>query len=284
VGSYEPKRVRVGDIDIEYAEAGRGERALVLVHGFTGGRDDFLEQMEPLGRHGRTIALDQRGHGGSSNPGDPSAYSLDILVADFAGFVETLGLERIDLLGHSMGGMLALRYALSSPARVASLILMDTAPAPISFLPEAIFERTVALAREHGTGFLLGGMRRQAEEGGRQLPAAKRCAEAMGVERFWSRIQAKLDAMDPEAYATLGPELATQKGVTDRLHEIPCPTTIIVGEEDAPFHGPADELERGIAGARRFTIAGARHSPRLEATPEFQRIVVDHLARARAGA
>ena len=84
------KRVSVGGIEIEYEEHGAGERPFVLVHGFTGSRDDWLEVLPPLAGLGRTVALDQRGHGGTSNPGE--GYHFDQLVADLRSFLETVGI------------------------------------------------------------------------------------------------------------------------------------------------------------------------------------------------
>src|SRR4029453_710579 len=92
----------------------------------------------------------------------------------------------------------------------------------------------------------------------------RKCIEAMGAELFWSRIAAKMTAMDPEAFATLGPLLTEHPGVAERLGEIRCPTTVIVGAEDAPFRAPSNALARGIPGARQVVIANAAHSPQLE--------------------
>ncbi|MGH7286868.1 MAG: alpha/beta fold hydrolase, partial [Myxococcota bacterium] len=94
-------------IELAYEERGRGTRPLVLVHGFTGFRGDFATQLEALAGHGRVLAPDLRGHGESGRSGDPAHYTLAGLAADLLGFLDALGVERCDLLGHSMGGMLA---------------------------------------------------------------------------------------------------------------------------------------------------------------------------------
>jgi pimeloyl-ACP methyl ester carboxylesterase len=121
-------RVRVpGNIDIEYQQAGSGGRSFVLVHGFTGSRDDWREHIEPLAQLGRTLAVDLRGHGGSTNPGDAAGYTLDQLSSDLHSALLAIDGEPCDLLGHSMGGMVALRYALDHPERVEAL-LADNGP------------------------------------------------------------------------------------------------------------------------------------------------------------
>jgi pimeloyl-ACP methyl ester carboxylesterase len=92
----------------------------------------------------------------------------------------------------------------------------------------------------------------------------QRYVERTGADRFWARIRAKQLSMDPEAFATLGPMLADHAGVADRLGEIRCPTTVLVGEDDRAFLKPARLLAQGIPARRHAVIEGAAHSPQLE--------------------
>jgi pimeloyl-ACP methyl ester carboxylesterase len=272
-------RVSARGIEIEVEEAGTGARPFVLVHGYTGSRDDWLEQIPRLSDLGRTLAIDQRGHGGSTNSGDPDDYRLDELASDLDTALTALDVSACDLLGHSMGGMVALRFALAHPERVLSLVLMDTVARPFRFIPPALLEPAVALTRSQGMAALAKVLR-----AGRGMPrpaAAVSAEEAMGSERWWSRIEAKLLNMDPAAYEGLGG--AHHDGVVDRLGEIACPTLVMVGEQDVVFLGLADELEAGIADARRVTIPDAAHSPQLENPEAWLAAIREHLARARAG-
>ena len=271
-------KLRVGEIEMEYAEAGRGDQVFVLVHGFTGSRDDWREQLPRLAELGRTLAPDQRGHGGSTNTGDPNSYRLELMAADLLGFLDTLEIERCDLLGHSLGGMVALRFALAHPDRLRSLVLMDTTPRELQ-MPQKMVERSARLAREQGTGALGKAMRAAASQGrGLQGPAALRLMDEMGFDVYWDRIQAKLDAMDPAAFAALG---AGRDSLVERLGEIGCPTLVMVGEQDLPFLEPSDQLEGGIPGARRVTIPEAAHSPQLENPKAWLSAIREHLERAR---
>lgn len=274
-------RAKLGDVEIEWERAGAGDRPFVLVHGFTGSRDDWADVLPALAELGPTITLDQRGHGGSTNPGTPGAYSLEHLVRDLARFFDAVGIERCDLLGHSMGGMVCLRLALAHPARVASLVLMDTAPGPIAAQPRRIFEIGGKIAREQGMAALFAAMRAQTLSDPNRPLAARRAEEAMGPARYWERVRAKIEAMDPEAFATLGPLLTDHEGVEDRLGEIRCPTTVVVGAEDAAFLAPSRALEAGIAGARLVEIPGAAHSPQTENAGPWLVAIRDHLGRAR---
>src|SRR3954447_14134296 len=114
-----------GEIVTAYYDDGAGD-PLLLLHGFTGSKLDFHDQIGWFTDRRRVLAPDQRGHGESTNLARADAYALDILVDDLAGFLDALDVARCDLLGHSMGGMVAMRFALLHPTRLRSLILMDT--------------------------------------------------------------------------------------------------------------------------------------------------------------
>jgi pimeloyl-ACP methyl ester carboxylesterase len=276
------RKVAVRGMEMELEDAGAGARPFVLVHGFTGSRDDFREHVPLLGRLGRTIALDQRGHGGSSNSGREADYTLDGLVEDLHAAFDALELERVDLLGHSLGGMVTLRYALAHPERVASLVLMDTSASPIRMrFSEKARAGIATLAREQGMAALAVAMREMASRNTDAPPSAKRTEQRMGPDVFWERVRRKLEAMDPVAWDTLSRSLGEQTGVADRLGEIDCPTLVLVGAEDVAFLKPSDELERGIAGATRVTIPDAAHSPQLENPEAWSAAIHAHLARAR---
>ena len=99
---------------------------------------------------------------------------------------------------------------------------------------------------------------------------------------WWDRIEAKLVKMDPVAFATLLPQLAEQETVVERLSEIVCPTTVIVGEEDLPFLSAATELAAAIPDAIHVTIPNAAHSPQLENPDAWRDAILLHLERSRA--
>jgi pimeloyl-ACP methyl ester carboxylesterase len=248
-------RVSANGVELVFDERPGNTRPLVLVHGFTGAADDFREHLEPLSALGRTIAIDQRGHGDSTNTGAAASYTLETLVGDLRAFLDARDIDGCDLLGHSMGGMVALRFTLAHAPRVASLILMDTAARALPGIPRGVFEGGASLGRTAGMGQLAAALRARAEADPARPAASRRCEAEMGSDAFWSRIERKLTAMDPEAFEQLGGALVEQEPILPRLAEITCPTLILVGEEDRPFLDAADELQRGIAHAARVTIA-----------------------------
>lgn len=104
-------------------DGGRGE-PVVFVHSLAGTTEHWAAQLEYLRPIWRAIALDLRGHGQSEAPRDGD-YALAAVAGDVAAVADALGLERFALVGHSMGGGVALTYAGAHPQRVTRLLLVD---------------------------------------------------------------------------------------------------------------------------------------------------------------
>ncbi len=117
----------------------------------------------------------------------------------------------------------------------------------------------------------------------RRFPEPMRRAEkAMGSERYWERLRVKLEAMDPVAFDGLLRAAIKQPPLAGRLHEIRCPTLVLVGDQDQPFLEPASELADGIPDAKLVVIEGSHHSPQIEATEAWLDAIRTHLQGARA--
>jgi pyruvate dehydrogenase E2 component (dihydrolipoamide acetyltransferase) len=110
---------------LRYARAGDSGPAVVLVHGFGGDCDNWLFNLAPLAAQARVFALDLPGHGQSTKQvGDPG---VDGLARAVLAFMDALGIGEAHLVGHSLGGAVALSAALAAPARVLSLSLLAPA-------------------------------------------------------------------------------------------------------------------------------------------------------------
>ena len=279
-----PRRVALNGIEIAYDDFGvaaQGSRPLVLVHGLTGHRADWHSRRSDLTSLGRCLAPDLRGHGDSSNTGDASSYCFQQLVDDLRGLLDALSIDRCDLLGHSVGGMVALRFCLQYPDRVASLIAMNTAPfAPIGY-GRKLFEAGGAYAQEHGMAALQARAEEAAKSGKRPLAPADQHLERWS-DLYWRHHRRRFCAMDPLAYQELGCEMVDQAGVESRLGEIRCPTLVLVGSDDRDFLPGADAIGAGIAGAQRVTIDNAGHHPHQENPEAWFRALREHLGRVRA--
>lgn len=117
------RSIDVGGVRLAYQMSGPPDAApLVLLHALGEDATDWEAVVPALARSRRVYALDLRGHGRSDWPGD---YSLELMQADVLRFLEALGLGPVDLIGHSMGGIVAYLLAEDHPQRVSRLILED---------------------------------------------------------------------------------------------------------------------------------------------------------------
>ena len=120
--------VDVGDgLQLHVVRSGSGP-ALLMLHGFTGSAATWAPLSEALGDRFATIAVDLPGHRASSAPADSARYALGRLAADLARVLDRLGVARAAVLGYSMGGRAALRFALEHPDRVTALVLESSSP------------------------------------------------------------------------------------------------------------------------------------------------------------
>lgn len=257
------RTVDIGDIRLAIAEAGRGGRPLLLLHGFTGAKEDFTDWLDPLAEAGwHAVAPDHRGHGASSKPDRDDAYSLAILAGDALRLADALGWARFALLGHSMGGFVAQLMAFAAPARLDALVLMDTGHGAIEGIDASQAAMAIDLARTGGIDALADAM--AGRDDPLATPAHRRLlAERPGYAEFNDR---KLRATSPHLYAAIVPEFLHVGDSLGRLAALdPAPPTlVIVGEQDAPFLGSAKRMADAVPGAVVSVIPDAGHSPQFE--------------------
>lgn len=280
------ERVRVNGVELALeqfgASAREAPRPLVLVHGFTGFRQDFAPAIDALLRHApRIVTLDLRGHGESTHTGDEASYTLDVLARDLAAALEALGIARCDLLGHSMGGMIAQRVARAAPRRVASLVLLSTSAEALPWINEEMLRLAAYIGREQGMAKLAEILRARAPADPARSEPDRRLEREWGAERFWAWRDARVIATDPAAYQALGLALKHAPDFRSELRAIACPTSVIVGALDAEFAEASARMAAAIPGARSVVIPNAGHQPQLEAPEAFVAALAEHLARAR---
>ena len=137
-------RLTGGDLDglqLHYVEEGQGP-ATVLIHGLGGFAESWRHNVPELARHGRVIALDLPGSGRSGKP--RRAYTLEFLAQALDRLLHTLGVDRVHLVGHSLGGAVAARYTLDHPGRVERLALLGAAVPGFDLRPSWVY-RTLSL-------------------------------------------------------------------------------------------------------------------------------------------
>jgi pimeloyl-ACP methyl ester carboxylesterase len=261
------------------AEAGSGE-PLLLVHGFTGAKEDFADFLDGFADRGwHVVAPDLRGHGASEAPDDEDAYSLQTMSDDVLALADALGWERFDLLGHSMGGMVAQVLALQAPERLRSLVLMDTGHGPVEGLDPAVVALAADVVRTEGMERL---MEIAAElESIRQprTPSEVRVREERaGYVEFGDR---KMRASAAAMYAAMIQLLASAEDRLEALARLDVRTLVVVGEEDAGFVGPSERLAEAIPGAVLEVVHDASHSPQFENPDRWWKVVIRFLEAGR---
>jgi len=108
-------------------------RPVVLVHGWGACVYTFRHTIDALAAAHRVVAFDLRGHGLSDKPSAPNEYETEALLADLVAVLDACALEQPDLVGHSLGGAIALHFALRYPQRVGRLVL--AAPVGLASVP-----------------------------------------------------------------------------------------------------------------------------------------------------
>lgn len=257
------------DGPIAWREAGTGPPVLFL-HGLGGSRLAWEPQLEDLADRFRCIAWDLPGYG-ASEPLDELTFPA--IVEAIVRLLDSLGLERIDVVGLSFGGQQAMHLALSRPERVSRLVLADTSarfgadgtdpeawmrlrldPLDAGVTPAEMAAPVLDAITAPGFG---GRERERAIHGFAQIPseglrAAVHCLPSHDVE------------------ADLG--------------EISVPTLVIVGELDAETPiAYAEALRDGIPGARLAVIEGAAHLTPSESPTTFNQLVAAFLSRSEPG-
>jgi len=124
---YESKFLNLSGVKIHYLKSGTGNKTLVLIHGFGDTSHMWIPLFDDFGKDFTIIAPDMRGLGESSRP--QSGYDKKTIANDIHELVKGLGYQKIDLVGHDIGLMVAYSYAAQFPSEVEKLALLE-APIP----------------------------------------------------------------------------------------------------------------------------------------------------------
>jgi pyruvate dehydrogenase E2 component (dihydrolipoamide acetyltransferase) len=281
VSGPELQTADVGGRKISYAGGGQDGDVVLLVHGYGGDRNSWLFLQEPLAARYRVYALDLPGHGtsakdvgaGPAGTAAPEGQAgpegpLGVLADAVIGVLDALGAERAHLVGHSMGGAVALAVAARDPARIASLTLI--APSGFGLEINAGYLRSFADAQT----------RRELKPVVGQLFADEQLVTRQLVEDLLA--YKRLDGVD-EALHTLADTLLDgdiqRAGSAALVAAIggEAPVTVVWGRADRII--PAAQAE-SVAGAARHLIDGAGHMPHMERPAEVQAAIEETIARS----
>jgi 3-oxoadipate enol-lactonase len=253
----------LGEVTLEVAEAGRGGRPVLLVHGFTADKGEIAGVAEPLAAEGwHAVAPDLRGHGASDHPGREDAYSFEILAADLLRLADALGWDRFALVGHSMGGGVAQLVALDHPERLTGLVLASTFHGPVKGIGMELVELGCWVVRARGMAGLAEALAARRAENPESVAAIERLQEAK--PGYAEASAARLEAASADMWLALAPRFVTQADRLERLASLRLPTAVVVGEFDGTMLDDSVRMARTIQGAELTVIPGAGHVPQLE--------------------
>ncbi len=243
-----------------YTEAGDGP-AVVLVHGWACDRSFWRNQIEALSGVCRVLAPDLRGHGASSVPEDD--YSLARLAGDIHSVCHDLGAAPFVLVGHSMGGMVAQRYALDHPDDLAGLVLVATTAAD----PEKVLVSRQIASASPGEGFRSAFLRYSAS----WFTPDSEPDLVLWVEDRMLRTPEHVAMKLVDAYADMD--------VREELSALDVPTLVIgaLGDASTPVDRSV-ELSQLIPGASLITVDEVGHFVQLERPEEVNEALMAFLA------
>ncbi|MDH6118124.1 proline iminopeptidase [Kitasatospora sp. GAS204A] len=230
----------------------------------------YLGDLGGLAAHRQLIVLHLRGTGDSAVPEDAESYRCDRLVGDVEALREHLGLERIDLLGHSAGANLAVRYAERHPGRIGRLALIAPSTRAVGIPVTGETRRTAALLRKDEPWFAAAYAGFEAIEAGADTDASWLAIAPFHYGRWDAAVQA-FDASGEEQQNEDAADRFLADGAFDpdatraALAVLPAPVLLVAGELDwstTPAH--AREFAALFPNARLAVQPGAGHFPWLD--------------------
>ena len=250
---------KVRDLELYYEEQGEGP-PILLVAGIPAIASDWGPLVERLAPRRRVIAYDNRGSGRSTVT--PGPYTTAQLAEDAVTLLDHLGIERSDVFGMSLGGMIAQEMALRHPERVRRLVLGCT---------HAGFAHAMQPSDEVLRAFAI-----ETDDWATRIRTLAPFAFASGADRrLLERFIAKKarDVQDPAGYAAQIQAVLDHDAVR-RLAEVKSPTLVLTGDDDRIIPGANSEgLADGIPNAQLKVIAGAGHLFFIERPDETVRIL-----------
>ena len=266
-------KIRVGDIEMYYVEAGAGE-PLVLIMGFGGDHTAWAFQLRAFAERYRVVAFDNRGAGQTDTPDQP--YTIRMMAEDTVGLMDKLGIDQAHVLGVSMGGMIAQELTLNHPQRVRSLHLGCTLARPDGYAhaqTAAWTEIRTRLSPEAALRAIFLWL----------FAPATYSERPEFVEQFLQNALANPYRQSLTGFLRQRDAIGAHDTL-DRLGAIHCPTLVSVADDDILVPPRfSRELAARIPGADLKLVERAGHVYFWERPDDFNALCLDFLARARPG-
>ena len=260
--------IDLGDTRISYQSAGQGV-AVVLIHGWALDRREWDDQVAALTPRFRVVAFDRRGYGKSTGYADISAD-----VGDIRALLDTLGISKAVLVGHSAGAQVAYRFSAAFPERTAAMVIYGGgAPLGFPIARSTTRPNLREIARRFGLDSLLKFVLAQPAFSGLRTPAIEARINAM-----WATYTGK-DLLEDHAQSGRFP-----LPHVDEVKRWTIPTLFLVGDGEAPYARLiGDSLARWMPHARSVTIPGGGHGVHLQQPERFNAALLAFLAEIAKG-
>ncbi len=256
---------RIGEARLYYELAGEGQ-PLVLIHAGVADSRQWDREFAYFARDFRVLRYDLRGYG-KSEPVD-AAFSH---LGDLRALLDQLRFDQpLVLLGCSMGGGLALDFALESPSRVRALVMVGSGPSGLEL--DAPRHPKMGDAVE---AYNAGDLDRLAEiEAQIWFDGMGRMPEQVDPDMRALAVEMNRLALDHESKKLGEQRPDTEIPAAERLDQLRVPLLVIVGEHDIPYaHAAADHMVQQITSARKVVLEDAAHLPNMDHPDVFQRTV-----------
>src|ERR1700734_1522336 len=275
-------------VRIYYKTLGRGV-PLLLLHGGPGAdHSDFLPALRPLARHCQLVLIDERGSGRPERLRDTKGYTLNHMVKDIECVRQHLKLERLVVLGHSFGGILAQAYAVRHPKRVLGLVLAGTGSTA------RCIDRDFRNLRKRLPGRLRTRLERQEKAGIFQADGAyKKNYAAASAEALAPHMYAKPPPARFKRTPPLGMEVLREMWVrrsdfhidgnlkgfdfSHSLARVKAPSLVVIGDRDLVSTATADISRACLPRATLVVMAECAHMMFIDQTARFNRLLVEFL-------
>lgn len=238
--------------------------SVVLVPGWTGSKEDFaplLPLIAATGRH--AVAIDQRGQQETRGTDDPEAYTLASLADDVLAVAAAVCDRPVDLVGHSLGGLVAAQVTVDAPLRLNTVTLLCSGPGALPVERHGDLRRLGAALRERHAVEVWQAMREHERASGAPMPPAQ--IETWLRERFLRS--------HPTSLAAMTEHLLTAPDRTGDLADRPTPVLVLTGELDDGWPVATQQQLAQAVGAQFAVLDGLGHSPAVE----DPRRTADHL-------
>jgi pimeloyl-ACP methyl ester carboxylesterase len=264
----QPKFVKINGRKLAYDEVSppNPKGTILLLTGLGSKRLAWYNQLPEFGKYYRTLALDFRDVG-DSDPSPAPSYTIADQAGDVAAFLAALGIERVFLVGISMGGFVSLELTLRYPHLVQKLVLVSTSGGGLTHVPASPRIWGIMLRREN------------IEVGALALKTYSQIMApgyAAGHPQVMAKIAeiARYRPMSREIYARQFRSCLTHNAA-NRLDQIRVPALIIHGDKDPLVPIPnGRRLARKITGAKMIEYAGVGHIPIIEQADRFNQDVL----------